>query len=103
MHIQANTISPFQRKFNCRPGRQFKAAHQPRPALAANAVASQSSAQRLAAAALALAFAAVLLAGLPGEVRAQTLSPQPLDHSSLVRVLHPHPMMAFGRAERPRT
>ncbi|MCV2370850.1 glycine zipper 2TM domain-containing protein [Roseateles oligotrophus] len=89
MHATATTPSPFQHKFNCRLGRRISRAQQPQ--VAPQAIAGRSPAQNLAAALLALAISAVLLAGLPTEVRAQTQNLQPSASSTLVRVISSTP------------
>lgn len=92
MNATANTLSPFQRKFNHRLGQQFNTAHRhEQPALATKLIASRSPTQDLAAAVLALSLTAVLLVGLPGEVRAQALAPQSSANSSFVRVISSTP------------
>jgi hypothetical protein len=71
MHTMAIAPSPFQHKFNCRLGRRYSRAEQ-LPQVATQAIADRKPSQKLAAAALALAMSAVLFAGLPAEVRAET-------------------------------
>ncbi|MCV2362319.1 glycine zipper 2TM domain-containing protein [Paucibacter sp. DJ1R-11] len=92
MHALATTLSPFQRKFSSRLARPQARPLQNLPVLAEQAIADRSAAQNIAASALALALSAVLFAGLPAEVRAQTLAPQASSGSStLVRVISSTP------------
>lgn len=90
MHALATTLSPFQRKFNSRRAQPEARPLQNLPVLAERAIAERSPAQNLAASALALALTAVLFAGLPAEVRAQSLAPQ-AGSSTLVRVISSTP------------
>jgi uncharacterized protein YcfJ len=92
MQAMAASPSPFQHKFNCRLGRRISRAQQP-PQLAPQAIVGRSPAQNLAAATLALAISALLLAALPIEARAQSLtqSQQPSGGSTLVRVISSTP------------
>ncbi len=93
MHALATTLSPFQRKFNSRVDRPQTRPLQVLPVLAEQAIAERSPAQNIAASALALALSAVLFAGLPAEVRAQSLAPQASGsgNSALVRVISSTP------------
>lgn len=89
-HALAATLSPFQRKFNSRRARPEARPLQQLPTLAEQRIAERSPAQNIAASALALGLSAVLFAGLPAEVRAQSLGPQ-ANSSTLVRVISSTP------------
>lgn len=94
MHALATPLSPFQRKFSSRIAHPQARPLQSLPVLAEQAIADRSKAQNIAASALALALSAVLFAGLPAEVRAQTLAPQASSgngSSMMVRVISSTP------------